>query len=175
MIVQELGRPKDREMFGSRCSCDIRLMFNASRGITDAYMAQALVSDFLHDAAVLVDEYSLARVARLARGRGLDLDKRRLESPTRRRGLGGLVVAEQLNSHTLIRRANASFEDMYNQFVDFNLPRAIAEGGISLHRELGRVDDFDSQYFSELYLGCVDVPFPESLIFVTPSLTFVDC
>jgi hypothetical protein len=50
-------------------------MSNASRRFADAYMAQALVPDFLQDAAALVDEYALLRSVRLARTRGTNSQK----------------------------------------------------------------------------------------------------
>jgi hypothetical protein len=81
----------------------------------------------------------------------MDIDKRRPNSPTRQRGLAGKWIGEAFDSArkpTNSKRVRQSFYDMYNYFVDFNLPSRKVRGPDALHTERGRVEDFDTHYLA---------------------------
>jgi hypothetical protein len=83
----------------------------------------------------------------------MDKDGRRKNSPTRLRGLAGKWVGEAYDAArepTNSKRERQSFYDMYNYFVDFNLPSRKQQGHDALHTERGRVEDFDTHYLALL-------------------------
>ena len=63
------------DTFGSTCQCNVTVRKNASLVYSDAYMARALVPEFMYEAVSLVDEYSLARAKRMAHSSNMDLDR----------------------------------------------------------------------------------------------------
>ena len=84
---------------------------------------------------------------------GMDKDMRRPNSPTRLRGLAGKWIGEAFDEARKpmnSKRERQSFYDMYNYFVDFNLPSRKQQGHDALHTERGRVEDFDTHYLALL-------------------------
>jgi len=82
---------------------------------------------------------------------GMDKDMRRPNSPTRLRGLAGKWIGEAFDEARKpmnSKRERQSFYDMYNYFVDFNLPSRKQRGPDALHTERGRVEDFDTHYLA---------------------------
>ncbi|EKX52754.1 hypothetical protein GUITHDRAFT_101906 [Guillardia theta CCMP2712] len=139
--------------FGQTCSCNISILANESQ-YNDAYMARAIMEDFMWQAKSLYDEHSLVRVKKYVREKGLDIDARRPGQPTRRRGLEKKWIDG--------KPGNETFQDAYNNYIDFKMQDPSQHVGLGFPalrpdmvtmqvvEELGQVEDFDTLYYAEL-------------------------
>eukprot|EP00960_Hanusia_phi_P066589 766428-Hanusia_phi.AAC.8 len=132
--------------FGQTCMCNITILANESQ-YNDAYMARAI-------GKALFDDRSFERVKKYVRDKGLDLDARRPNQPTRRRGLEKKWIDG--------KPGNETFQDAYNNYIDFKMKdptqhvRPLLLDLLTdilvtqLVNELGQVEDFDTLYYTEL-------------------------
>jgi len=141
--------------FGQTCSCNISILANESQ-YNDAYMARAIMEDFMWQAKSLYDEHSLVRVKKYVREKGLDIDARRPGQPTRRRGLEKKWIDG--------KPGNETFQDAYNNYIDFKMQ----DPSQHVVEELGQVEDFDTLYYAELNVRMLGILLAEEAFTPNP-------
>mmetsp|Transcript_1171 Transcript_1171/g.2682 ORF Transcript_1171/g.2682 Transcript_1171/m.2682 type:complete len:254 (+) Transcript_1171:129-890(+) len=150
------------------CDCrDYVFLSDNTTQVTDAYLARAMVPDFMWQGRALWDEYALLKATHIARSRRLDVDGRRPAHVTRQRGLEG-VWADPAGE------GKGDFFDMYNSFAEFTYSGGtgetadVADANPSLHDERAPVQDFDTIYARAVNLRIIGLLLHDPLLSPAP-------